>query len=682
MASFSVKYIFSLVDKFSAGAGKMAGAAKGIQSAMHGAGAAARSASAGLGAVGVAASAATAKIHRMAQSMRAMRTMSMGMGIGGGMGTMLAFPIAHAIKRYADYESKLIDIRKVWMGSEADYGRMVAKLKELNALVPLTRAEIATLMEEGVRAGIGLNSLDPAKDLEDFTRIAAQFSVAFKLPIETAAAKLAKLQSQLGMTAQEFVALGDAMNTLAGTSATNEQEMLEYINRVGGLAKSIGGAKGLRDIYTIGSAQMAAGTLKEVAATGMRTLLARLSTQPKDTQKALAALGLDPEVVKKGLTTDLYGTVRDIFHRISKLPEHMKAGTLAQLAGLKSFDAFVRLLANLDLLDKQRATVMGKDRLTMQAEYERRLTSLNSLMQITSNVMSDLSDSIVSQWRPQLAWLLSSIQGLSANLEGNSWMVWGAGVLGAAAAISLILMPLGMLGMSLYSVYLGALVLGKAGALLWALVWPLRALVGVLAGGVIGGAISGIAGAFASLGRATALAYRFAGALGVATMAFRSLRRVLGIGLAIEGLMLLYQNWEKVKQALQDPLTITINWPEMPPWLKGFLEANNATNDQSTPGEGSWLRQKMGAAAEWIGLGPAQPQGAQAPGAAAEGAKQIQLQNDVRVQTDFQPATINVTGQLDGVAGLIARIQGSGQVQANRGVASSEAGAVTSAPAP
>lgn len=524
MSNLAVQIILSLRDQLT-GPARQAGSAfnqmgQRMRAASTQITAGANQSAAAVNRLGRSATTTSAAIGRLATNMRNMRTLAggfAGLGLGGGAGLMAAFPLVHMLKNAADYESKLIDIRKVWTGSQEDYESMVAGLKGLHRELPLSRMETGKVLEEGIRAGV---SADP-KELLDFTRASAAFAVAFTLPIEEAAPKLAKIKSSLGLTVQEFTAVGDTMNTLANTMSTNELEMLEFVRRVGGLAKSIGGSKGIDDVLAIGAAQMAAGTPKEVAATGLRTLLARLSTQPADTKKALKALGFDPAKIKKQLPEDIFGTVFKLIDKISKAPKAQQAGLLAQLAGMKSFDAFARLLTSTDLMIQALKTVRGEFRLTMQSELIRRVDSLNSAFQITSNLLGDLSDSIVMAWRPQIQWALTKLQELSVSMKDSPILQWTAAIFAGLAGLSLIALPFGILGASIFSSVLG-----------------LRALASVLGTALMVarpflGIIQGLVGGLLGAGRQVALIYRFAGAIAALAASLRLLLAFTGIGAAL-----------------------------------------------------------------------------------------------------------------------------------------------------
>jgi TP901 family phage tail tape measure protein len=400
----------------------------------------------GIKQMGVNATNSERKVRSLAKTVWALRMTGGGITSLGLTGAMGAYPIARSIKQYANYEDALISIRKVWTGAQSDYDSLVNSLKGMNAQIPLSREAIAGLMEEGIRAKV--SATDNPREYLDFTRLAAKFMVAFNLSATEAPQILAKLKSQLGLTAAEFEQFGDTLNTVANSFSTNEREMLEGMRRVGGLAKSIAGPQGVNDASAILGAQMAAGTPKEVAATGLRTLIARLSTQPSTTRKALKKLGFDPKEIKKTLPVDLFGSVYSIFHKMSKLEPSDRAGVLANLAGMKSFDAFSRLLARKDLLQQVKDVVDGDFRLTMVSEFERRIKGLNSLLQITKNVLQDAADSFVKQWRKPLTEGLAKIRGWAKALEGSSVVGWAAGFVALFSALSMVVVPLGVFAFS------------------------------------------------------------------------------------------------------------------------------------------------------------------------------------------------------------------------------------------
>lgn len=512
MASqFTVSYLFAMIDRASKPMQKVARSAQQTRGSVRGLGSA-------FNAMESRANSAGTALQRLAMKIRNLRTVGRGMhggglmgggmmaGIGGGIGM---FNAARTVKQYADYETALVNVRKVWVGSEEEYQKMLAGLARLNRTLPLTRQQIAGTLEQSIRAGVA----DNAKELLDATEQFARFGVAFNVPAEQAAVMFSKMRKALSMTSAEFERFGDTANTVANKFPMSELELFEILRRQAALGKSISGMQGAYDVLSIGAAQLAVGTPKEVAATGLRTLLARLNTQPKDTKKALKALGLGSEQIKKMLTKDLFGTVRMIMGKIAALPESKRAGILAQLAGMKSFDAFSRLIANVGVMDDVRKVVEGKFRLTAMSEFQRKLGTMNALFQLTSNVLADFGDSLVRYWDKPIRNALKTIRELARNLSGNPWLAWTAGAYAAASAAALVLLPLGMLAWSIKALGPALATMALAFSRLAQIaLWPffaaagagLRMLIGILGGGFLFSAVGRLAMAFMALRMALA----------------------------------------------------------------------------------------------------------------------------------------------------------------------------------
>lgn len=167
------------------------------------------------------------------------------------------------------------------------------------------------------------------------------------------------LRASLNLTLEEFAGHATTVSTITATMEANDADMLEYIGRIGGLAKSIGGGQGLQAAVALGAAQLSVGTLPYVTATGTRNLLTNLSQMPKRSQEASRKIGLNPKKARERLTVDTFGTIFEIMCRIAAKPSE-RAGLLGKLAGMRSFDVFVRLFEALSKLRQGMATVTWK----------------------------------------------------------------------------------------------------------------------------------------------------------------------------------------------------------------------------------------------------------------------------------------------------------------------------------
>lgn len=158
---------------------------------------------------------------------------------------------------------------------------------------------------------------------------------------------------------------------------------------------------------------------------------------------------------------------------------------------------------------------------------------------------------------------LKGLQGLSQSMKGSLILQWTAALFAGLAGLSLIALPFGILGASLFSVVLGFRALASVARVSLIALRPFIGIAQGIIGGLVGGAIA--------FGRMTGLAYRFAGALGAAAVAFRGLRKLLGVGLVIEAFSQIWENWDRIKALVKDPLKVDIIFPEAPWWLQKLL---------------------------------------------------------------------------------------------------------------
>lgn len=590
MSSYSVQIILQLRDQLT-GPAKVASQSfaqmgTSMQRSASQISAGSAQAARSLNQVSAAATTAEGRLSRVARNMRNLRTVGRGLSTHGGFGSLLTLPLANAIRQYATFEDKLLDLKKVFPGTTEEYHETVKSLVDLSRTVPLAREEIVKLAEEASKAGVVKpESTTKAKEFSDYTRIAAEFAVAFGLSIDASAETLGRLKSALDLSIPDLRAFGDEMNYIANNSAATEAGILEIVRRAGSLGKAIGGTQGVRSVTAIGSAQLAAGVRQDVAATGLRTLLIRLQQAAgvqmsseeldemgfdekeiknlqkglKTTKNALKLLNLDPADIAKGLSADMAGTIKTILQRIADLSPDQQGGVLAALGGMRATDALVPLLANLNLLDESLRLINDESRKgSMNKEYLERVKGLNAHLQILSNTIKNLVDSGFEPWAQSFKDFTISLSEISKNWEGSGIVKWGFAMLAVMAVASAIILPLGLMAMALSAIAPFAIAAARG--------------FGVIASVVKSVAVGAVAGA-ASLARISTWAYRLAGAAGVATLAFRALRRVLLLGVAIEGITMLYDNWSKLKELLADPLKVDIIFPEAPSWLKWLMRS-------------------------------------------------------------------------------------------------------------
>lgn len=179
------------------------------------------------------------------------------------------------------------------------------------------------------------------------------------------------------------------------------------------------------------------------------------------------------------------------------------------------------------------------------------------------NLVNTLTSGPMGEGKGVLGWLEEGTTGLDNMAKGSpratsAILNTGAAMLGLAVA-----------GRSLRWIFNGLRAI------------PGAALLGRVGLGAGLGVFAGVAAGAGAIARMTALTFRFAGALGVARFAARGLGRALGIGLAIEGIIKLVENWDRLKQLFAEPMKIDIIFPELPEWMR-WLWTNAETQSKLT----------------------------------------------------------------------------------------------------
>ena len=299
------------------------------------------------------------------------------------LGGTIAMPFKFAI----DFESAMADVKKVVnFTSEGEAKLFEKSLLSLSKTIPLSATELATITASGGQLGIA------KENLLEFTTTVAKMSTAFDMSAESAGDSIAKLMNVYGLTQNQVVELGDAINHLSDTSASKAREVVEVLGRIGGTAKVFG----LTTVQTsaLSSAFLALGKPPEVAATSINALLLKLKTadkQNKSFQEGLDAIGLSAKDVKKSIEKDAQGGLISFLKTLEKLPKSKQMGVLSDLFGAEYSDDIALLVGGLDNYTKALENTADRTKYlgSMQREFETRSkTTKNNLTLLGNSVKS------------------------------------------------------------------------------------------------------------------------------------------------------------------------------------------------------------------------------------------------------------------------------------------------------
>ena len=315
------------------------------------------------------------------------------------------------------FESVMADVKKVVnFDTPEQFGQMSKDVLLMSTRIPMAADGIGAIVAAAGQAGIARD------ELLRFAEDAAKMGVAFDLSGQQAGAAMTGLRSIFGLTQDEVVKLGDAINHLSNNMDAKASDLLNIANRAGSTAKLFGlsGAQ----LNALGATFLALKTPPEVAATGINALLMKLATADKQNEKfqqGLQDIGLSAEVMKKMIARDAQGALTTFLQQVKKAPDLM--GTLSDLFGMEYADDIAKLVGSMATYEKAVGLVADQTAYagSMQAEYEARSATTANNLQLLKNQMSRLGITVGNALLPALnnlvGALMAPIEGITALAE-------------------------------------------------------------------------------------------------------------------------------------------------------------------------------------------------------------------------------------------------------------------------
>lgn len=305
------------------------------------------------------------------------RTFNRGMATAGA----LAVPM----KVYMDVEESQADLRKM-LGDEAK--KYYADIRKISENSPLSQPELYEIAGSLAQSGI------VGDQIVEYTNKAQQLKVAFDMSTQASGEFLAKTKEQLGLTKEQVFAFADTINYMADNTASSAAQLVDFSNRVGGVAKTMGIAKEANIAF--GATLISMGKQPEIAATGIKQLYLELGKGADTKRKASAFefLGLNGDQIAQDMAKDAEGTILKVLEKIKGLNTADKAGVLNDLFGEQAIDSIATLSNQTDKLREN--LVKAKSEMAngaVEKEYKNRMDTLaNSLKLAKNQMMNALAD--------------------------------------------------------------------------------------------------------------------------------------------------------------------------------------------------------------------------------------------------------------------------------------------------
>ncbi|WP_024554771.1 phage tail tape measure protein [Franconibacter helveticus 513] len=464
-------------------------------------------------------------------------------GAGAAMtaaGVGIGAPVVAAVKDYASLEDAMKGVAKQVNGLRDDNGNRTSQFYELQAAIktasetlPLQNGAVdyAALVEGGARMGIGENAKtwkELKADLLNFASVSAKAATAFELPAGQLAEDLGKIAGLYKVPAKNIEQLGDVINYLDDNAKSKGNEIIDVLQRMGGVADRLD----FRKAAALGSTFLTLGAAPEVAASAANAMVRELSIASMQSDRffdGLDALKLKAGQLEKDMANDSMGTIRRVLQMVNqKIAPDKRLNVLTQLFGKEFGDDAGKLANNLDELDRQLALVQGRASAgSMQKESDINKDSLSAQWMLTkagtANVMSGLGETLrtplmeimsairqvtgaVRRWveaNPELAGTLIKVAAALAALAvvTGTLMVAVAAVIGPLAVVRLSMQTLGIRILPGLFAQLGGL--GKG--FMWLAKSPLTLLSGGFGGtasaaGLLAGPLSSLKASLSKIG--------------------------------------------------------------------------------------------------------------------------------------------------------------------------------------
>ncbi|MEE9683361.1 phage tail tape measure protein [Lelliottia amnigena] len=448
-------------------------------------------------------------------------------------GVAMGAPVMAAVKSYASMEDAMKGVAKQVNGLRDDNGNRTSRFYEMQDAIKAASEQLpmengavdfAALVEGGARMNVANPNdswADQKRDLLAFAATAAKASTAFELPADELSESLGKIASLYKVPTRNIEQLGDALNYLDDNAMSKGGDIIDVLQRMGGVADRLD----YRKAAALGSTFLSLGTAPEVAASAANAMVRELSIatmQSKSFFAGMDLLKLNPAQIEKEMTQDAMGTIQRVLEKVNNLPKDKRLGAMTLIFGKEFGDDAAKLANNLPELQRQLQLTSGSSANgSMQKESDINKDSLSAQWLLVKTGAQNTFSSLGETLREPLMAIMNTVKQVTGSfrrwVEENPKLA--GGLLKVVAALASIAVVLGTVMLAIAAV-LGPLALMR-------LQFSILGIKGGSAFGLITKAISGVGGGIMWLGR---------------LMMANPILAV--IGLIAMGAILIWQNWD------------------------------------------------------------------------------------------------------------------------------------------
>ncbi|EDT4771848.1 phage tail tape measure protein [Salmonella enterica] len=420
-------------------------------------------------------------------------------------GAAMGAPVVAAVRSYASMEDAMKGVAKQVNGLRDDNGNRTKQFYEMQDAIkaaseqlPMENGAIdyAALVEGGARMGV-TNQDDPfedqKRDLLAFASTAAKAATAFELPADELAEGLGKIAQLYKVPTRNIEQLGDALNYLDDNAMSKGGDIINVLQRMGGVADRLD----FRKAAALGSTFLSLGAAPEIAASASNAMVRELSIatmQSKRFFEGMDLLKLDPEVIEKQMTKDAMGIIQHVLQKVNSLPKDKRLSAMTMIFGKEFGDDAAKLANNLPELQRQLELTSGSGANgSMQKESDINKDSLSAQWLLVKTGVQNAFSSLGETLRQPLMDIMSMVKNVTGALR--RWVeqnpVLAGTLMKVVAATAAITVGLGTLAVAVAAVLGPIAVIRFALSMLAVKALPSAAAATTRTGGVLRLLVSG-----------------------------------------------------------------------------------------------------------------------------------------------------------------------------------------------
>lgn len=249
-----------------------------------------------------------------------------------------------ALQSSLSMEREMYNVQRATDSAGAALKAQEQFLMDLARATGKTKEELAQLYAAAGFAG------RPVRELGQFTEYAAKATVAWGTNAQETGQSMAEIGNIYGATQKRIEEIGDAINTVADSSASSERDLIEIVRRVGGAGKIVGISA--ENMLAFGAALKEVGVGTEVASTGLNAMLTKIAVPDDKFDEALGKAGLKPKQFRQNVEKNATGAILELLGALRKLEGTKRLAVLKDLFGMEYADDIARMVGGYERINK------------------------------------------------------------------------------------------------------------------------------------------------------------------------------------------------------------------------------------------------------------------------------------------------------------------------------------------